>query len=259
MSLGGRWRGCCAGWRPSGHCGAYRHLCRPHCCLGHTGGALDFFDSPILKVGVAAEQVERPPEHNGTDRHLCGPGGGFGHQCWSQSPDLGLAPHTWTGSSPRQHPSAWCVTSLLVKLPSSCGAVPEHVSASLQYVSPGHTVCTLPCNLAATPTACDIVRLSCCQQQQQDVSLRAEWPDAGGIFLPNTPNSLVELGQPEKAKEVLRRVRGTPDVDTEFQSILIANKVMEKMENPWRAIIRRACKISSSSSRNMWAVTRGCS
>ena len=64
---------------------------------------------------------------------------------------------------------------------------------------------------------------------------------AGGIFLPNTPNSLVERGNPEKAKEVLRRVRGTPDVDTEFQSIMVANKVMENMENPWRNIIRSAC------------------
>ncbi|CAL5224738.1 g7471 [Coccomyxa viridis] len=61
----------------------------------------------------------------------------------------------------------------------------------------------------------------------------------GGIFLPNTPNSLVERGNPEKAKAVLRRVRGTKDVDTEFKSILVANKVMENMENPWRAIIRR--------------------
>jgi len=61
---------------------------------------------------------------------------------------------------------------------------------------------------------------------------------AGGLFLPNTPNSLVELGKNEKAKEVLRRVRGTPNVDTEYQSIVVANKVMENMENPWRAIIR---------------------
>ena len=50
----------------------------------------------------------------------------------------------------------------------------------------------------------------------------------------------MERGNPEKAKEVLRRVRGTPDVDTEFQSILVANKVMENMENPWRNIIRSA-------------------
>ena len=73
---------------------------------------------------------------------------------------------------------------------------------------------------------------------------------AGGIFLPNTPNSLVERGHPEKAKEVLRRVRGTTDVDTEFQSILVANKVMENMENPWRNIVRSAhsviCALFSS-------------
>ena len=56
--------------------------------------------------------------------------------------------------------------------------------------------------------------------------------------MPNTPNSLVERGNPEKAKAVLRRVRGTKDVDTEFKSILVANKVMENMENPWRAIVR---------------------
>lgn len=54
-----------------------------------------------------------------------------------------------------------------------------------------------------------------------------QWCSAGGVFLLNTPNSLVELGQHEKAKEVLRRVRGTPDVDTEFKSILIANKVRQ--------------------------------
>ena len=56
--------------------------------------------------------------------------------------------------------------------------------------------------------------------------------------MPNTPNSLVERGKPEEAKDVLRRVRGTKDVDTEFKSILVANKVMENMENPWRAIVR---------------------
>ena len=62
--------------------------------------------------------------------------------------------------------------------------------------------------------------------------MRAEWHDAGGIFLPNTPNSLVELGQPEKAKEVVRHVQDRPNVVLEFQSILIANKVMENTETP---------------------------
>ena len=65
--------------------------------------------------------------------------------------------------------------------------------------------------------------------------------DVGGIFLPDTPNSLVERGKVEKGKEVLQRVRGTPDVDAEFRSILVADKMVRNMENPWRAIFR--CKL----------------
>ena len=61
---------------------------------------------------------------------------------------------------------------------------------------------------------------------------------AGGIFLSNTPNSLVELGQQRKAKSVLQRVRGTPDVDEEFDSIVYADKAVQHLENPWRNITR---------------------
>ncbi|BDA50848.1 Sugar transport protein MST4 [Coccomyxa sp. Obi] len=61
----------------------------------------------------------------------------------------------------------------------------------------------------------------------------------GGIFLPDTPNSLVERGHVERGREVLRRVRGTPDVDVEFASIMIANKAAQNTENPWRSIGRR--------------------
>ena len=63
-------------------------------------------------------------------------------------------------------------------------------------------------------------------------------PTTGGIFLPDTPNSLVERGHVEKGRAVLRRVRGTPDVDVEFQSILIATKAAQHTENPWRSIGR---------------------
>ncbi|EIE26164.1 general substrate transporter [Coccomyxa subellipsoidea C-169] len=61
----------------------------------------------------------------------------------------------------------------------------------------------------------------------------------GGIFLPDTPNSLVERGHIERGRAVLRRVRGTRDVDVEFSSILIANKATQHTENPWRSIGRR--------------------
>ena len=62
----------------------------------------------------------------------------------------------------------------------------------------------------------------------------------GGIFLPNTPNSLVELGRADAAKSVLQRVRGTKDVDEEFDSIIIADKAVRHLENPWRNIMRCA-------------------
>ena len=68
----------------------------------------------------------------------------------------------------------------------------------------------------------------------------------GGIFLPNTPNSLVELGQADAAKSVLQRVRGTKDVEEEFDSIIIADKAVRHLENPWRNIMR--CALGSSSS-----------
>ena len=67
----------------------------------------------------------------------------------------------------------------------------------------------------------------------------------GGIFLPNTPNSLVELGRVETAKSVLQRVRGTKDVEEEFDSIIIADKAVRHLENPWRNIMR--CDLGSVS------------
>lgn len=63
--------------------------------------------------------------------------------------------------------------------------------------------------------------------------------DAGGLFLPETPNSLVERGYLSEAKSVLQKVRGTKDVDVEFDTIVLANEALKGMENPWRAIFRR--------------------
>ena len=62
---------------------------------------------------------------------------------------------------------------------------------------------------------------------------------AGGLFLPETPNSLVERGYLSEAQNVLQKVRGTKDVDVEFDTIVLANEALKGMENPWRAIFRR--------------------
>ena len=63
--------------------------------------------------------------------------------------------------------------------------------------------------------------------------------NTGGLFLPETPNSLVERGYLSEAKGVLQKVRGTKDVDVEFDTIVLANEALKGMENPWRAIFRR--------------------
>lgn len=63
--------------------------------------------------------------------------------------------------------------------------------------------------------------------------------NAGGLFLPETPNNLVERGYLSEAKSVLQKVRGTKDVDVEFDTIVLAHEALKGMENPWRAIFRR--------------------
>lgn len=44
----------------------------------------------------------------------------------------------------------------------------------------------------------------------------------GMLCLPNTPNSLAEMGRPDEALQVLQRVRGTSNVHAEFASIQAA-------------------------------------
>lgn len=43
----------------------------------------------------------------------------------------------------------------------------------------------------------------------------------------------------EKSRQVLEKVRGTKDVDAEFESIVYATGVAEASENPFIALLRR--------------------
>ncbi len=47
----------------------------------------------------------------------------------------------------------------------------------------------------------------------------------GGLFLPDSPNSLIERGQFDKGKQVLQRIRGTQQVEEEYGTILAAQEV----------------------------------
>ncbi|XVE92928.1 hypothetical protein REPUB_Repub01dG0146000 [Reevesia pubescens] len=60
----------------------------------------------------------------------------------------------------------------------------------------------------------------------------------GSLFLPDTPNSILERGHTEKAKEMLQKIRGTENVDREFQDLFDASEAAKKVQNPWRNIIQ---------------------
>ncbi|KAJ8629078.1 hypothetical protein MRB53_022401 [Persea americana] len=63
----------------------------------------------------------------------------------------------------------------------------------------------------------------------------------GAVFLADTPNSLIERNpdNPEKAKSMLRRIRGTDDIDEEYRDLVIASIESSKVEHPWRNILSR--------------------
>ncbi|KAL6979981.1 Transcription factor stp1 [Sarracenia purpurea var. burkii] len=61
----------------------------------------------------------------------------------------------------------------------------------------------------------------------------------GSLFLPDTPNSLIERGRHDEAKERLRELRGVADVDEEFEDLVVASEASKKVEHPWRNLLRR--------------------
>ncbi|KAK6273467.1 hypothetical protein POUND7_010550 [Theobroma cacao] len=61
----------------------------------------------------------------------------------------------------------------------------------------------------------------------------------GGLVLPETPNSLVEQGKLEEAKQVLVRVRGTTNVDAEFADLVEASNAARAIKHPFRNLLQR--------------------
>lgn len=60
----------------------------------------------------------------------------------------------------------------------------------------------------------------------------------GSLCLPDTPNSLIERGNSDEAKAVLRNIRGTDDVDEEFRDLIEASEAAKKIKHPWRMIVQ---------------------
>ena len=61
----------------------------------------------------------------------------------------------------------------------------------------------------------------------------------GSLILPDTPNSLVARGHTEEGRAVLQRIRGTEDVDAEYEDIAAAVVIANKVTNPYRNILQR--------------------
>lgn len=61
----------------------------------------------------------------------------------------------------------------------------------------------------------------------------------GGIFLPETPNSLIERGLEERGRKLLEKIRGTSDVDAEFEDMVDASKLANSIKHPFRNILER--------------------
>ncbi|KAL6331356.1 hypothetical protein AAG906_011293 [Vitis piasezkii] len=54
----------------------------------------------------------------------------------------------------------------------------------------------------------------------------------GGLLLPETPNSLIERGSRVKGRQVLERIRGTKEVDAEFENIVDASELANSIKHP---------------------------
>lgn len=61
----------------------------------------------------------------------------------------------------------------------------------------------------------------------------------GSLVLPDTPNSLVERGHSDQAKVMLRRIRGTDEIQCEYEDIVAASEEAKAVQHPWSNIIKR--------------------
>lgn len=59
----------------------------------------------------------------------------------------------------------------------------------------------------------------------------------GGLVMPESPSSLIERGHEEKARTILARIRGTNDIDDEFEDIREAARISNLVPHPMRNLM----------------------
>ncbi|XP_010667118.2 sugar transport protein 10 [Beta vulgaris subsp. vulgaris] len=60
----------------------------------------------------------------------------------------------------------------------------------------------------------------------------------GGLILPDSPNSLIDRGKQQEARRMLQKIRGTDNVDDEFQDLVEASESSKAVDNPWKNILK---------------------
>jgi len=61
----------------------------------------------------------------------------------------------------------------------------------------------------------------------------------GSILVVDTPNSLIERGRLEEGKAVLRKIRGTDNIEPEFCDIVEASRISKEVKHPFRSLLKR--------------------
>ncbi|CAN6351091.1 unnamed protein product [Urochloa humidicola] len=61
----------------------------------------------------------------------------------------------------------------------------------------------------------------------------------GALLVVDTPNSLVERGRLEEGRAALKKIRGTDDVEPEFNTIVEASRIARQVNHPFRNLLRR--------------------
>ncbi|WVZ56024.1 hypothetical protein U9M48_006611 [Paspalum notatum var. saurae] len=61
----------------------------------------------------------------------------------------------------------------------------------------------------------------------------------GALFVTDTPNSLIERGRLDEGKAVLKKIRGTDNVEPEFNEIVEASRIAQEVKHPFRNLLLR--------------------
>lgn len=61
----------------------------------------------------------------------------------------------------------------------------------------------------------------------------------GALFVTDTPNSLIERGHLDEGKVVLKRIRGTENVEPEFLELVEASRIAKQVKHPFKNLLMR--------------------